>query len=204
MKKSVLAFDVAVVTLFVIAAFAIVLPEVARGDEVTPPDVPEGLEVPAGNRAFLIGRAIGTQDYVCLPSSTAASGFAYTLFTPEATLLDDDDEQLIKHYFAPNPDEDSVVRAAWQDSRDTSIVFAKLFRNPVPVAGAIPWLLLVQAGTEEGPTGGDRLTKTTFIHRVNTTGGVAPSTGCASSADVGRQAFVPYTADYVFYRSIGE
>ena len=204
MKKSVLAFDVAVVTLFVIAAFAIVLPEVARGDEVTPPDVPEGLEVPAGNRAFLIGRAIGTQDYVCLPSSTAASGFTYTLFTPEATLLDDDDEQLIKHYFAPNPDEGSVVRAAWQDSRDTSIVFAKLFRNPVQVPGAIPWLVLERAGKEEGPTGGDRLTKTTFIQRVNTTGGVAPSSGCASSADVGRQAFVPYTADYVFYRSIGE
>jgi hypothetical protein len=204
MKRSVLAFDVAVVTLFVIAAFAIVLPEVARADEITPPDVPGDLRVPDGNRVFLVGRAFGTQDYVCLPSSTAASGFAYTLFTPEATLLDDDDKQIIKHYFAPNPDESSVVRAAWQHSRDTSIVFAKLFRDPVPVPGAIPWLLLERAGKQEGPTGGDKLTKTTFIQRVNTAGGVAPSSGCASSADVGRQAFVPYTADYVFYRSTGE
>jgi hypothetical protein len=30
-------------------------------------------------------------------------------------------------------------------------------------------------------------------------GGLAPSTGCASAADVGSQAFVPYEADYIFY-----
>ena len=47
--------------------------------------------------------------------------------------------------------------------------------------------------------GGDTLTATTFIQRVNTSGGIAPSTGCTSSTDVGKQAFVPYTADYVFY-----
>jgi hypothetical protein len=35
---------------------------------------------------------------------------------------------------------------------------------------------------------------------VNTSGGVAPSTGCASATDVGKKALVPYTADYFFYR----
>jgi hypothetical protein len=45
------------------------------------------------------------------------------------------------------------------------------------------------------------LTATTFIQRVNTSGGVAPSTGCAASTDVGKQAFVPYTTDYYFYRA---
>src|SRR6266403_1197476 len=48
-------------------------------------------------------------------------------------------------------------------------------------------------------TGGNTLTKTTFIQRVNTSKGVAPSTGCASFSDVGNQAFAPYTADYIFY-----
>lgn len=206
MKKSVLAFDVTVMTLLVVAACAIVLPKSARADEITPPDVPADLQVPEGNKAYLIGHAFGTQDYICLPSATAPSGFAFSLFTPEATLLDGDDEQIIKHYFAPNPSEQRIVRAAWQDSRDSSIVFAKLFRNPFVdppfvAPGAIAWLLLERAGVEEGPTGGDRLTKTTFVHRVNTAGGVAPSTGCASSADVGHQAFVPYQADYVFYRN---
>ena len=56
-------------------------------------------------------------------------------------------------------------------------------------------------GAQDGPTGGDTLTATTFIQRLNTSGGVAPSTGCASSTDVGKQAFVPYTADYFFYKA---
>lgn len=61
--------------------------------------------------------------------------------------------------------------------------------------------LLGRSDVKVGPTGGDVLANTTFVQRVNTSGGVAPSTGCASSADVGRKAFVPYTADYFFYRS---
>jgi hypothetical protein len=64
---------------------------------------------------------------------------------------------------------------------------------------AIPWLLLQKAGSHDGPTNGDTLTVTTFIQRLNTTGGIAPSTGCAVSSDVGKKALVPYAADYFFY-----
>jgi len=67
--------------------------------------------------------------------------------------------------------------------------------------GAVAWLLLTRVGVQEGPGGGDKLTSTTFIQRVNIAGGVAPSTGCASSSDVGREAFMPYTADYIFYEA---
>ena len=68
----------------------------------------------------------------------------------------------------------------------------------------LPGSCFTVVGAQDGPTGGDTLTKTTFIQRLNTSGGVAPSTGCASSADVGKQAFVPYTADYFFYTGPGE
>jgi hypothetical protein len=51
--------------------------------------------------------------------------------------------------------------------------------------------LFDDAGTQAGPTGGNTLTRTTFIQRVNTVGGSAPSTGCAVSTDVGSKAFVP-------------
>jgi hypothetical protein len=54
-------------------------------------------------------------------------------------------------------------------------------------------------GAQNGPTHGDRLTATTFIQRLNTLGGSAPSSGCAQLADVGKKAFVPYSADYFFY-----
>ena len=197
--------------------FAVALP--AHASKVTPPPVPPNLKVENGSHAFLVGHAVGTQNYVCAPSG---SGVAYALFTPEATLFNDYEKQLITHYFSPNPSEpvpntntalvaDGLIRATWQH-RDTSTVWAKVNLNddgsigsssdPAFVEqGAVAWLLLKVVGAEDGPTGGDTLSNnTTFIQRLNTSGGVAPSTGCASSADVGHQAFMPYTADYFFYR----
>ncbi len=173
----------------------------ATGDPVPPP-LPANLEVPAGNEAFLEGHAAGTQNYICLPSD---SSFAWTFFGPQATLFNDDDQQIITHFLSPNPDESGTARATWQDSSDTSTVWAVAMASssdPDFVAsGAIPWLLLQVVGAEPGPTGGDRLTRTTFIQRLNTSGGIAPSTGCAQPTDVGTRALVPYTADYFFYKA---
>jgi hypothetical protein len=44
------------------------------------------------------------------------------------------------------------------------------------------------------------MTQVTFIQRLNTKGGAAPADGCAVAGDVGKQALVPYTADYFFFR----
>ena len=54
---------------------------------------------------------------------------------------------------------------------------------------------------QNGPTGGDTLPATSFIQRLNATGGLAPATDCDSLANVGSKAFVPYTADYFFYKA---
>jgi hypothetical protein len=170
---------------------------------ISPPAVPGDLVVEDGNEPFLVGHAIGTQNYVCLPSGAA---FAWSLFTPQATLFDDREHQVITHFFSPNPEEaGKPVRAAWQHSRDTSTVWARAIKMSTDEAfvapGAIAWLLLnvKDTGAQDGPTGGDKLSDTTFIQRVNTVGGVAPPDGCATLADVGKRAFVPYLADYVFY-----
>jgi Protein of unknown function (DUF3455) len=175
----------------------------AHADDVTPPPVPSDIQVPPGNKAFLVGHAVGTQNYVCLPSDT---GVQFKLFTPQATLFKDNGKQIITHYFSPNPFEGGTVRATWQDSKDTSTVWGEVkpgnsSSDPAFVApGAIAWLLVTVVGAQDGPIGPGRLTETTFIQRVNTSGGVAPSTGCASPTDVGNTAFVPYTADYFFYK----
>jgi hypothetical protein len=188
-------------------------------DRFTPPPVPANIQVPAGNKAFLVGHAFGTQNYICVPSAASASGVAYSLFTPEATLLNNDFKQVVTHYFSPNPFESNtnpaltaagVIRATWQHSRDTSTVWAKVDQNPdgsnatsldraFVKLGAVAWLRLKVVKAQDGPTGGNTLTKTTYIQRLNTSGGVAPSTGCSSSTDVGNQAFESYTADYFFY-----
>ena len=44
------------------------------------------------------------------------------------------------------------------------------------------------------------LSNTTYIQRVNTTGGMAPATGCSQAGNVGALTMVPYTADYFFYK----
>jgi hypothetical protein len=198
------------------AAFTVSLP--AHAGQVTPPPVPDNIKVPAGAKAFLVGHAVGTQNYVCALSAT---GVAYALFTPEATLFNDNDHQVITHFFSPNPNPDDpntnpavvadgAIRATWRHSRDTSTVWAKVNQNPdgsngsssdpaFVKQGAVAWLRLKVVGAEEGPTGGDTLTKTTFVQRLNTVGGLPPLTGCALPTDLGNQAFVDYTADYFFF-----
>jgi hypothetical protein len=182
-------------------AFTVSLPHLAHADRVIRPPVPSNIEVPAGNKAFLEGHAVGTQAYICLPS---ASGFAWTFFGPQATLFNKNDKQVTTHFLSRNPFESDTPRATWQHSRDTSAVWGAAIASssdPNFVApGAIPWLLLHVVGTQDGPTGGDKLTASTFIQRLNTSGGVAPSTGCSLSTDVGKTALVPYTADYFFYK----
>jgi hypothetical protein len=192
-------------------ALAVVLTTTLTGasnrdsDRVTsPPPVPTELEVPEGNRLFFVGRAFGTQNYICLPTAT---GFAWTLVGPQANLFDHRDRQITTHFLSPNPDEGGLARATWQHSDDTSAVWARavaISSDPAYVApGAIPWLRLEAVGDARGPHNGRTMTPTTWIQRLNTTGGVAPATGCAASTDVGVRVYVPYTADYFFYKKAG-
>ena len=204
----------ALLALLVAASAAVeTRPQPARADgTITPPPLPAGLApVPAGNKLFLGTHGVGTQNYVCRPSG---AGVAYVLFTPQATLFSEDGGQVITHYFSPNLDPnardpntdpkvvaDGAIRVTWQH-RDTSTIWAKLHQPNGAVTvdpKAVAWLLLDVVGSQNGPTGGDKLTATTFVQRLNTSGGLAPSTGCSSLTDVGNQAFVPYTADYFFY-----
>jgi hypothetical protein len=113
-------------------------------------------------------------------------------------LFNKENEQILTHFLSPNPDESNAARPTWQDSRDTSTVWA----NPIqgasytPDPTAIAWLLLKVVGKAVGPTGGDKMTSTTYIQRLNTTGGLKPSVACTE----GDKALVPYTADYFFYK----
>jgi uncharacterized protein DUF3455 len=184
-------------------ALTITLPHAAHAQSVTPPPVPANLQVPAGNEAFLVGHATGTQNYVCAPAKSVGQ-VAWTLFTPEATLFDDSGAQLITHYFSPNPVEGGTIRATWQDSRDTSTIWAKATASSVDPAfvheNSVAWVLLQVVGQQVGPTGGATLFATSFVQRLNTVGGAAPSTGCDVPTDLGSKAFVPYTADYFFFK----
>jgi hypothetical protein len=139
---------------------------------------------------------------------------------PEATLFQTffgQNFQLITHFLSPNANPNDAATkplpfgsVTWQSSFDSSKVWAQVLHSNTfpaglesscPNAGAIPCLLLQSVGWQDGPTGGNLLSKTTFIQRLNTKGGAAPTDGCSVSADVGNQVLVPYTADYFFYRA---
>ena len=188
----------------------------AAAQNITSPTTPAKITPPPGNHAFLSTRGDGTQGYVCLPQGTGTS-WTVNNARPEATLFQKffgHDVQVITHFLSPNtnPNENAPKplpfgNAAWQSSFDTSKVWAQALDSipagsdpSCPNAGAIGCLLLQSIGSLAGPTGGKFLTKTTFIQRLNTKGGSAPTEGCFTLADVGKQALVPYSADYIFFR----
>lgn len=181
------------------------------------PTTPERITPPVGNSAFLLGQAAGTQGYVCLPDGSGGASWTVDNSRPEATLFTHvfgESLQIITHFLSPvvNPNDigpkpPRFGDATWQSSFDSSRVWAqkKDFTTAgtdasCPNGGSIDCLLLQVIGTDEGPTGGRSLTKTTFIQRLNTYGGSAPSTGCLATGDVGKQVLVPYRADYYFFR----
>jgi len=172
---------------------------------------------PEGNTAFMLGRAVGTQGYVCLPAGAGAS-WTVNSARPEATLFTSffgQDIQIITHFLSPDtnpnkfaPDPLPFANATWQSSLDSSKVWAQTVHavpagseTSCPHAGAIGCLLLQSIGSQQGPTGGRVMTQTTFIQRLNTNGGSAPAEGCLVAGDVGKQTLVPYTADYYFFRA---
>ena len=193
-----------------VAAFlaAILIPAAsAQTPRVSVPPVPENLKVPAGHAAYLKTSAAGTQNYVCLPG---AEGPVWTFLGPQATLFiqfpwlgGEARQQVATHFLSSNPAEGGTSRPAWQHSVDSSIVWGKAIASstdPIFVApDSIPWLLVEIAGKQPGPTGGSWLLGTTYIHRLNTSGGIKPDKGCESST-IGAVALVPYTTDYYFYR----
>src|SRR5690349_13352304 len=86
-----LAIRVAVAALAVPA----LLPGTALAANVTPPNVPSTrIQAPAGHVPYLLGHAKGTQNYTC---QSTATGYAWTLVAPDATLFDDKGKQLMTH-----------------------------------------------------------------------------------------------------------
>lgn len=168
------------------------------------PSVPPALEVPAGHDAYLTLYAIGTQNYMCVATT---SGLAWRFIGPQATLFltfrGVPRQQVSTHFLSADPS--ATARPTWQHSFDSSRVWGRAIASSTDPnyveAGAIPWLLVESTGTAVGPMGGSTLARTTFIQRVNTSGGVAPASGCSDAAHVGAQALVPYSTDYVFYRA---
>ena len=188
---------------------------IGSAQTVTVPNTPIDITPPAGNVAFLVGHAFGSQGYTCLPTITGGTSWTINPARPEATLFTNifgKPLEIITHFASINEGPKPGVvpplsgNATWQSSFDSSRVWAKAIGKPVvagtdpescPNSGSIPCLLLESVGNKRGPAGGRLLADTTFVQRLNTYGGAAPTTACS----VGQTQLQPYTADYYFYHA---
>src|SRR5690606_4384131 len=136
------------------------------------------LQAPAGTRLVSQTYARGVQIY-------RWDGAAWVFVAPSARLSADAQgkSKVGAHYAGPT----------WESNSGSKVVAAVIDRC-TPDAGAIPWLSL-GAVSSQGPGIFHRVT---FIQRLNTTGGNAPS---APGSFVGQMTEVPYTAEYYFYRN---
>jgi Protein of unknown function (DUF3455) len=145
-----------------------------------PPVVPSKIQVPDGNKVFLVGHAVGVQIYSC-------NGVVWSSATPRANLYDDHGKLIITHFAGPT----------WQ-ATDGSKVVGQPEASVTVDPTAIPWVRL-SASTTPGPDG-DRLVATTYVQRIETTGGLAPAAAACNATTAGTVAEVPYTADYYFWK----
>src|SRR2546423_10499808 len=105
----------------------------AAAQRVTPPPTSTDITVPAGNTAFLVGHAFGSQGYTCLPTATGGTAWNPTA-RPEATLFANffgQPVQIITHFASINANPNDPTKpvslggnATWQSSFDTSKVWA--------------------------------------------------------------------------------
>lgn len=181
------SFLATVAAVMIAAVTPAVSGDVARvGDDGTGPcsrDLPAALAVPTGHELAFELSAEGVQIYVC---GAAAGAHAWVFQAPEAKLVDSRGQPAGAHYAGPT----------WEGVDGSKVVGSKV-ESATPDPAAIPWLLLRAAST----SGSGRMADVTFVLRIQTHGGMAPSDGCGSS-NVGAVARVPYHAVYCYYRRI--
>ena len=158
------------------------LPAAQAGADHRAPDLPSPLcddvQVPPGEKVAFHVYALGVQIY-------RWNGASWDFVAPDASLFADANYhgEVGIHYAGPT----------WESNSGSTVVASRL-DGCTPDSTAIPWLLL-QADSTEGP---GIFSRVTYIQRVNTTGGLAPTHAGSMS---GAEEEVPYTAEYYFYRA---
>ena len=150
------------------------------------PDVPTAIAVPAGSKMAMRTVGVGELTYECREKQGAAGTFEWTFVAPTATLWDAGRTKAVgKYYGGPT----------WEANDGSKVTGKQLAVAPATKAGAIPFQL-VQAAPA---TGTGLMQGVTYIQRLNTVGGVAPTEPCAASG-AGQRRQVKYEADYVFFK----
>jgi hypothetical protein len=175
---------VRLLVLLTVVSLALQPISVARAvDNDNGPELPTqcvSLQIQPGNKLAFHVYARGVQVYIW-------NGTTWVFDAPRASLFAEANffGEVGTHYRGP-----------FWESKSGSTVKAVRVENTgcTPDQSAIAWLLLVSTETN-GP---GIFNGITYIQRVNTTGGIAPT---AIGLSTGEVKEVPYTAEYYFYRA---
>jgi hypothetical protein len=170
-------------TLTALAVLALAsIPGARASTDNRTPDLPsplcDRLQVLPGNRVAFHVYALGVQIY-------RWNGTSWDFVAPSARLFADPEYhgEVGIHYAGPT----------WESNSGGKVIASRL-ESCAPDPSAIAWLLLQTVSTE-GPGIFDRVA---YIQRVNTAGGLPPTT---PGPFIGAEEEVPYTAEYYFYRA---
>jgi len=146
--------------------------------------LPDAVKVPAGHKVALETVGIGEITYECRAKADAPSAFEWIFVGPQADLRTRGGAK-VGTYFGPP--------ATWAANDGSKITGAQV--AVAPATGASIPLQLVKANPASGP---GTMQGVTYVQRVATQGGVAPSAPCAGDS-VGKKQVVKYQADYIFW-----
>ncbi|ERT19811.1 hypothetical protein O162_03850 [Pseudomonas putida SJ3] len=146
--------------------------------------VPDAIKVPDGHAIMLETVGVGEITYECRDKASAPGQMEWVFVGPKAVLSDRSGKP-VGDYFGPP--------ATWQAKDGSKVTGTQLAVAPA-AKGDIPYQL-VKANPAEGK---GAMQGVSYIQRVATRGGVAPSMDCTAQSK-GAQQVVKYQADYVFW-----
>lgn len=146
------------------------------------PDVPDVIQVPAGQQVVLYAHGTGSQIYTC--QAVANGKFQWTLKGPDAELHDRKDKIIGHHSAGPT----------WKLNDGSEVTGKAVAHVDSLDQESVPWLLV----NVVSHAGAGQLSNATMIQRVRTHGGQPPAQGC-DAAHVNAETKSNYSADYYFY-----
>ena len=152
--------------------------------------ISDSLKVPAGNKLVAEGFARGVQIYQVKRSASNPNIFSWVNIAPSATLYTKPNftQELALHFAGPTWE---FVKGHNQGQSVVGKKIAGITQDP----SAIQWLLLQAVDSLSSNNN-----KITYIQRIFTIGGLAPTTG-ADEAHLGKLDSIPYRALYLFYEA---
>jgi uncharacterized protein DUF3455 len=168
-----------------VAASLLALPAVAAVSE--PSGLSPRLRASVDEEAAFMLTGRGEQLFECKPRATDPNAYAWAFAAPSVTLYDG--ARSVGRLTSTN---------VWEATNDRTSISGTVRATQPGGDNNLPWALF--RAMPSGDTG--LFSGVTSVQRVNTSGGIAPATGC-DATHTGTEVRAPFTADYYFYKRRG-